>query len=627
MRRSGTAAFCWALVVLPASPVGALELGAMGQDSVVLDVTQASSLYYNTQNRDERSGQVVSHANDDWGALYQRTNLLVSSGRLRLSLRVDDAWFYASPSPAEVGERTLSDSPSDPVSQDPLYPRKVTEAGIELSNRYINWVYPAKVLIAYGTPDLELAIGDSYAQLGRGLVLSLRKVDELSSDTTVRGARISAREKLGDVEIRGVALGGSLNPLRIDEASGRYLGSHPDVTPGFVRLTEAGMPRAIETDFVDRTDLCQSSGTCSYAPDRLVAGQVEVRAPGLSLGTQASLLARQVALSQDVTRTADRILTASQSLELIRLGEGATVYLEGAIQKLSHRDAGEPDLSLGHAVYLAGTFIDPRYSLIVEAKHYRRFFPLSANVSVARAREFAQVQYSAPPTTEEIWNDTQTENFNVCVTGGRLRGEVHADRSHSVYAWLGHYRSYAESVTNESCEIAAENENRVWDAAVGSDLRSASRGARADLSVGTRFDQAGRELGTATGSTPVFYRELYTRYSLAEPLAGTWTLELRGVERWRRQTLGGPEEPWVEGEHSIGVDVGEALSVAWGIEHDGRPDAPDTYLNGQLSYRPSELLVLGLFAGQRRGALRCVGGVCRFYPPFEGARLDATLRF
>jgi hypothetical protein len=54
---------------------------------------------------------------------------------------------------------------------------------------------------------------------------------------------------------------------------------------------------------------------------------------------------------------------------------------------------------------------------------------------------------------------------------------------------------------------------------------------------------------------------------------------------------------------------------------------PPTYVNGQLGYRLSSDSSLSLFVGQRRGALRCVGGVCRVFPPFEGAALDLTLRF
>ena len=36
---------------------------------------------------------------------------------------------------------------------------------------------------------------------------------------------------------------------------------------------------------------------------------------------------------------------------------------------------------------------------------------------------------------------------------------------------------------------------------------------------------------------------------------------------------------------------------------------------------------LRLFVGQQRGAFRCASGVCRFFPPFEGARAELTLRF
>ena len=60
---------------------------------------------------------------------------------------------------------------------------------------------------------------------------------------------------------------------------------------------------------------------------------------------------------------------------------------------------------------------------------------------------------------------------------------------------------------------------------------------------------------------------------------------------------------------------------------DTRPEVAPSYLNVMFSYRPIRSLSLALFAGQRRGSLRCVGGVCRVYPPFEGMRLDATFRY
>ena len=596
--------------------------------SALVELTDASSVLYNFDNRDTRPGQVAGVVNDRWGLLYNRLNLQVTRGHLTLSLRADSAWFFVSPSPEAVANQVDGhESIADLATRSAVHRDKLEEAGIELSNRYINWHYPAKYTISYGTPDLELALGDSYAQFGRGLVLSLRKQDELASDTTLRGARFGARLRTGSLGIRLTLLGGSLNPLRIDEASGRYLGVNASVTPGFVTLSEAGMPRAIATDFARDVGDCSRFGTCSYAPDRLLAGQLELSLARVTFATQASVLLRTATLGSDVVRTADRIVTASQSFDLPGLGEHGSAYVEAAAQKLSHDGANEPSLPLGYAIYGTASWVDSRFSLLAEGKHYRSFFPLSANVSSARAREFSLLQYSAPPIAEELWNDTEFGNFNTCVSGGRIKGEAHVSRSHSLFAWLGHQRSFAESASNDECDTAARNENRIWDLAVGLDARPSGRSARWDVTTGTRFDDSQRWVAGPDGETHAFYRELFVRYDVTEPLSSEFTLELQGVHRRRRETVGGPAEAWLEGRHSTALDWGERLSVALGVEYDSRPDVPHGYLNGMLAYRPADALSLSLFAGQRRGALRCVGGVCRIYPPFEGVRLDATLRY
>lgn len=615
------------LVLLLLGRASALEIEA-GDQPVLVQVTEAASVLYNVDNRDTRAREVSSVANDDWGLLYNRLNVQATRGRLTLTLRLDGAWFYASPSPSDIASSLLDREPfENNEARQAFYRAKATEAGLELSNRYINWLYPAKYTLLYNARDFELAVGDSPAQLGRGLVLSVRKLDELASDTTVRGIRGTARLRLPGARFKLSALGGSLNPLRIDEASGRYLGVHESVTPGFVSWTEALMPRAVQTDFVSAGETCARFATCSYAPDRLVAGQAEVALNGLTLATQASLLLRQTALAPDITRTADRVTTASQSVELPKLFTHGSVYVEAALQKLGHDGEDEPDLALGHAVYLAATWATPDFSVLAEGKHYRRFFPLTANVGTARAREFSQLQYSAPPTTEEVWNDTEFGNFNTCVSGGRLRADVHARRTHTLYGWLGHYRSFAESVTNAECRIGAENENRVWDTAVGMELSTQDRRTNADLNFGTRLDATLRELAGPDGATHVFYRELYLRYDIVGPLFGPFGFELQGFHRRRRETVGGPVGAWFEGQHSTGLEWGQRLSLALGVEYDSRPDTPDHFWNVMAAYRPSDSVLFGLFAGQRRGALRCVGGVCRVYPPFEGARLDFTFRY
>jgi hypothetical protein len=597
-------------------------------EPVRLELTNATTLLYAGDNRDTKPNQVATLMNDDFGVFMNRFNAHASHGRFRASLRLDNAWYFTAPDPTAVALELVRNRPDgDGLASDPAYFRsKLNEAGRERSNRYINWLYPAKYSLGYAAPAYELTLGDVYAEFGRGLVLSVRKLDELSSDTTLRGGRLSANTRAGGLRLGATVVGGAVNPLRLDETSGRYLGVHSSSATGLFALAEAGMPRAIATDFTPETETCSTSGTCSYAPDGLFAAQLSIEHARVKLGTQGSWLVRQDSLSSDVVRSADRIFTFSQSAELTSEAATESLYLEAAGQKLSHPPSATRDFDAGYAVYGAATLIRRPWIVLLEGKHYRRFFPLYANVDLGVAREFSLLAMSAPPTTEESYVDTEFEGFNTCVTGGRARYDVAASKSASLFGWLGYYQTFAESVSNERCEISDANRNTVFDLASGFELRSRDRRSRGSFTTGARFDDAGAPLPTEGGTTHVYYRELYARYDIAQKLPAPFVLEFQGFHRRRRETLGA-NQPWLEGSHVTGLGVGAAWSFAFGFEYDTNPLTPDTYFNGTVRFRPSSDSSVTLFAGQQRGALRCVGGVCRVFPPFEGARLDGTVRF
>ena len=538
-------------------------------------------------------------------------------------MRVDNVWFYASPNVTQLALDLTNDAQ---VDNRPRYFRgKLGEAGLELSNRFIDWVYPSKYYLTYSRPGIEATLGDASAQLGRGIVLSVRKRDELGSDTTIRGARVSVSTR-GPLRLKLTALGGELNPLRIDEASGRYLGVLGS-GDALSTLTEAGMPRAIRTDFAPLTGDCQTSATCGYAPDRIAAGQVELSGDTWKLGSQGSALFRDPPLSEDLLRSASRILTLSQSVELTRLVPDLSVYGEVAFQQLSQRAESAP-LSPGYGVYASAAYTPKDVALTLEARHYRRLFPLSANVKLSRAREFSSLSYNQVPTTELEDNDTEYEGMNTCVSGARLRGDITLRRGVRALGSLAHYLTYAESGANESCSTTALQLNRVYDVSSGFALDSRDRKEHLELVLGGRVDHAARELTLAEGSSShLFYGEGYLRHQLELPLVGDFSFSLTGRHRRRTQAEGGPGVPWSEGEEVIGVEWAEHSSLGLGAEYDTRPGVPHRYFNIELSHRPTPATRIALFAGQRRGALRCVGGICRLYPPFEGVRLDLALRF
>jgi hypothetical protein len=639
-RRFRSLSFSMLAVLSAAKGANAIETGVIDGEPVRVDVTEATSVLYNVDNRNSQPASVLRRVDDDWGVWYNRLNAQASYRNFQAGLRLDSAWFYTARDPTTIGldllrERHGGTLPNAYTADDAtFFVQKTTEASRELATRYTSWIYPSKYYLGYSGRDIEATVGDFYAQLGRGLVLSVRKLDELSSDTTIRGARITGRARIDAIRLRMTALGGVMNPLRIDEASGRYLGVTSSVTPGIAGITEAGMPRAQASPF-------DASAEPTYSPDRLAGAQIEGGTRVFQVGVQGSLLSRTLldepgsppaALSPGAVRSAKNVRTGSVSMNVPDLGGHGALYAEVALQSLAYPSALEQGSSelpgTGQAFYGSASVTENPVTLTAEAKHYRRFFPLLANVDVGHASEFSAVQYNAPPTTEAIWVDTEYEGFNTCVSGGRLKADVQVGTHATVFAWAGRYLTWAESVANEQCRTASENENRVWDLASGLEITSRDRKSRATATVGSRFDDSERALPDPNGGeTHVFYREAYTRYDLIEWLGGPFTLKLQGWGRRRHQTQGGIAAPWTELTQLVAIDWAPRLTVGAGFEYTGNPQFPPTYFNGLLGYNVTASSNISVFAGQRRGGLRCVSGVCRQYPAFEGVRVDATFRF
>ena len=595
---------------------------------VSVELTEATTVVYAWKDRDFAASDHTTVANDEWGVWYNRLHAQASRGALRFGARVDNAWFFHSPDPtAGALELWRRREPTPGGLPAPAYFRlKEQQVGQELSNRYINWIYPAKIYVGYVERDYEATLGDVPAELGHGLVLSVRRRDELASDDTIRGARVSGELRTSDVRIRLTALGGSLNPLRMDEGTGRYLGVDSSVTPGFLALTEAGMPHAIGTDFYPRGADCASTPTCTYSPDRVVAGQLTLDFGHVALETQGSVLVRQAPLTPDAVRSASSIVTAGESATLTTSDGRGALSIEAAGQKLAY-DQARLEMPAGYGAFATASYDLSPLVLLVEGRHYRRFFPLSANVKLGTAREFAQVAWSAAPTTEAPYIDTEFGNFATCVSGGRARADYALARGISAFGWLGYYQTWSEFDTNERCNVAGSLRNDVYDLASGFELRSKDSRARATLTAGARFDDLAEPRVTPEGSTRVYYRELYARYDVVTPIGGPFALELHGWHRRRHEPWGPQLSPWFEGEHTTALDYGSSWAFGFGNEFNTDVRPPTTYFNGTARYKPTPDSSIGIFVGQRRGALRCVGGVCRIVPGLEGVRVDASVRF
>lgn len=597
----------------------AVDLPKVGDAPVTLDVTETSIV---SQRFSAREGE----KEEDQGtfAWLNRLNLVLSWQKLTFGARIDSSVYAL--------------RPEDRATDDPAVARNRL---IDGSTRYRNTLYPAKLFLTYKSGIVEATAGDSYVQFGRGLVLSLRKVDELGLDTTLLGGKVTVQSDPFSVTL----IAGVVNPARVDEPTGRALFLSSEVPAGDGQPAIAPLPL--------------------YGSDRIVGAQIQAgRGLAVVSSTHAIMLTkcapyrynadgtvvtdpfdRPIGTCEDTdTRTwlaslpplgpvirAHETINAGQSLEVPNLWGHGNIYLEAAVQK---REGEKPTdgNNEGNAVYGSVVTSGGPVTNTLEVKSYRNFYPLAGAVNVSKASAFANIAYSAPPTAELVTQDAEFNFFNVCVTGGRDRFDYRVSPTVLLYGTFGYFQTRAE-VPGGSCDRlgrstsnkAAGTTNNVFDGSVGSELRFDDDKSYAFFNLGGRDDN--------TESDTLFYREAAAQYSISKYISGPFSFELAGRHRWRRQDRENIRdgsfdgEPWWEGEHQNALKIAPKWVISQGFEYTTKVGQPTTYINGGILYKFTSQSNVRAYAGQNRGGLKCVSGICRNFPAFSGARVELTLRF
>ena len=609
MNARGVVAAASVVVALAwSAPARAVDV-SKGDDPVRLDVTETTVV---AQHFEARSGE--SPLDQGYGDWLNRLNVALSWKGFTLGGRLDSSLYWLRPIDGN------------------LPPDLVAPAAADETSRYRDAIYPAKLWATYAARGLEITAGDAYAQFGRGLVLSLRKIDELGIDTTVRGGKVQFQRDPFAVTL----VGGVANPNRVDEATGRALflplalstdprGAQPlfgsDRILGAEIQAGRGLPVTLSTHVVDY------ARCAPYAYD--AQGRILQNGPldpglGSCAASDVSEWLSALTTNTNPLLNASRITMIGQTLEIPDIAGHGQAYLEVAGQ---NSDRSGP-YRAGNAVYLSASMNAGPVTETLEIKSYRNFYSVPAAVDVTRAPEFDTLVYTTPPTAELITQDSEFGFFNACVNGGRLRSDVRTSPSFLVYLTTSYFNSQSEQLAG-SCDAGGRTvmngpapdgvEDNVEDVVAGEEWYF--DGARSHLfaSTGVRNDQL--QDGT------VFYREAHVEYAFTKHLGGPFSLELQGRHRYRYEQDQNAGSYWNEGENYTALKVAPKWVLTQGLEYTTLVGQPNFYVNGQVLYRLTEGSNIKLFVGQQRAGLRCVSGVCKLFPAFEGARVEVTVRF
>lgn len=609
--------------LLVTSPTAhAVDLPKVGGAPVKLDITETSVF---AQRFAAREGE--QEQDQGYFAWLNRLNLVLGWKEFTLGARVDSSLYALRP------EDTTT-------SKDPNVLHGLRADG---ATRYRDAIYPAKLWLTYRDDGIEVTAGDSYVQFGRGLVLSMRKVDELGVDTTLFGGKVTVQKDPFSVTV----VAGLANPARVDEPTGRALfpssripargnfaaeSSHPLF--GSDRIVGAQIQAGRGLPIIASTHAVQLTKCAPYRYD--ASGEIVQDLFDAPFGTceEPSRSTWLAELPPNVNPLIGRRQTfnAGQSIEVPSLWGHGNLYIEGAIQQREASPATEAHTS-GNALYASLVTTGGPISNTLEVKSYRNFYPLAGDVNISRAAAFANIAYSMPPTAEPIISDTMFGFFNACVTGARDRFDYRFTPTMLGYATFGYFVSRSE-IPGGACDRLgrstgddrAGSTTHVTDGSVGVEWRFDDDKSIAFANLNARND--------VTETNLPFYRELAAQYSITKYISGPFAIEFAGRHRYRIQNgenIRDPADftgaPWWQGEHQNALKIAPKWVLSQGFEYTTFVGLPTYYINGGVLYKFTTDSNVRVYAGQNRGGLRCVSGICRMFPAFSGARVELTLRF
>ncbi len=494
--------------------------------------------------------------------ILNKLNVDIAWKHWRLFTRFDTAVYFDTP-PGSCG------------------PEKTTPSPI-LSRFCQEYFYLEKIALEYSSRTVEATLGDFYVSFGRGLILSIRKLDELGIDTTVQGGKLVYHEgKLGAI----LVLGGT-NIQNVDEATGRFASDPHD-------MVAAGR---LEYRFLDK----------------ILVGFHEA----------GGIMATNTTPNQS---RPDSMFMYGGSIEAPHLAKWLGLYFEGAGQSVEEADQKHT----GYALYAAATGYFGPTSILVEFKHYSQFRRWKSSVNPSFP-EFSPLAYNQPPTAERIQTELLASIYDV--TGPRARIDWRVNR------WLLLYASYAYF---EDRGLGTTPGVLVYhDPYAGAELRWNEGRSHLFPSGGYRIERCADKTQTCLDSTPndngEFQHVGHVEWDGAQALPHGLSLETQGFVLFRRgdatTTLakdGSYIYPnWVEGDAYLALKWTPHLVATAGYEFSTRPspNVNQNYFNGALQWNITTASSIRVFAGGTRGGLKCISGVCRNFPPFTGARLEVVVR-
>lgn len=580
MRPAGAVAGALGLVAVASllAPARAVTIRESSEErpAIELDVTESFFSEYHSE-LDDPSAPNPEHVVD----FRNRLNTRLEWRMLTFGTRLDTALFLQ----PDAADDRLSDQFQDDLRLEELY----------LKGRF---------------DDLTLTLGDDYVSFGRGLSLSIRKVDELGFDVKLRGGHLRYRSEFVNVQ----AHAGVTNVTNVDSVDEKLVPDPKDfVAAGRVELKP--IPKllvGLHGVDVERRHSDVVGGVSRITPGPLLSQAVRGRTSDLG-GIDTG----------ELSGSGDRFQRSwivGGNVRATSLGGVVDLYAEGDYLRTERSTRGlgpdgEPQqlgrTDEGWATYGSATFYLDRWTVLAEVKHYDDFEVMSTPHPDTDGEDGIQrtFSYITPPSLER--NDQRIRKL-FDVTGTRVRVDYRLpDDWGTLFVNQGYFRDAPEDGEFTTHTFAG------WEYRM-------EAGHRMQFQLGYRHAEA-PDAGIVRNQFVQGDLNLFFLLNERHDVQITWD------HRFRRKDQGAGElaRSFHEGTLYLTWNLNPNWSFTPQLGYENAPDRDRPLFPGAfVTYRFTQSSSIELFGGRIKGGLICSGGVCRVFPDFPyGAKLNATVRF
>jgi hypothetical protein len=548
----------------------------VGQERLRLDITESMLLAYHGNNGN------ADKTDDNYGELINKLNVQLAWKRFLFSVRFDSGAWVDSPSPDELSKQKDGDDRFRPGND-----TRPSRGALPLGSVAF---YLEKISASYSGRDVEFTLGDFYVNLGRGLVLSIRKIDELGIDTTVTGGKLLVHTG----SVSAIAMAGFTNVQNLDQTKAQWIWEPNDFLAAGNVSYRILKKATLGANFMWGVPGCKRGKACfpsGFDHDYYLR-------PGLML--DAPRISKYFGFYAEYVRQQDK----------------QNGFVGGQLDKAGAN--GCPSCN-GNALYGSANAYIGRVTLGLELKWYDNFLPWHAAND-----PFGNLVYQVPPTLERI---TVQINNNTDIVAARLSGGLRVSDSINLNVSGQVARSHPSGTTDTLLDLFA-----------GAEFRFNHGKSFIFPLIELRNEHREGTPGSLPGTEE---RLIAFEWDAGHDLGHRFSLESQGVI-WLRQKDDGlaPADwcsrldnnnrvRWCEGNVYLSLKWASKLSATVGYEFTtSEQEVHNThdFLNGSVQWNITPSTSVSLFGGGQRPGLKCISGVCRIFPAFQGARLDLVVR-